>query len=60
MRARALSKGRVNKAVVGGNDHPALLRAGRRKEQFSEEYARLCHRHRMRSEGFHGEAKSWH
>jgi hypothetical protein len=60
MRGDCLSPGRVNKAVVVSDDHPALLRARRRKERWSEEDARLYRRHRWRSEGFHGEAKSWH
>jgi transposase len=60
MRGDCLSKGRVNKAVVVSDDHPALLRARRRKERWSEEEARLYRRHRWRSEGFHGEAKTWH
>lgn len=55
-----LSKGRVNKAVVLGDDYPALLRARRRRERWSEEDRRLYQRHRWRSEGFHGEAKTWH
>lgn len=32
-----LSKGRANKAVVVGNDYPAMLRARRRRERWSEE-----------------------
>jgi len=60
MRNDCLSPGRVNKAVVVSDDHPALLRARRRKERWSEEDARLYQRHRWRSEGFHGEAKCWH
>ncbi|HWE18663.1 MAG TPA: IS1182 family transposase [Hyphomicrobiaceae bacterium] len=55
-----LSKGRVNKAVVVGDDYPALLRARRRRERWSREDQRLYQRHRWRSEGFHGEAKTWH
>jgi transposase len=55
-----LSKGRVNKAVVVGDDYPALLRARRRRERWSREDRRLYQRHRWRSEGFHGEAKTWH
>ncbi|TIX85242.1 MAG: IS5/IS1182 family transposase, partial [Mesorhizobium sp.] len=55
-----LSKGRVNKAVVVGDDYPALLRARRRRERWSEEDQCLYQRHRWRSEGFHGEAKNWH
>ena len=55
-----LSKGRANKAVVVSDDHPALLRARRRRVRWSEEDRRLYQRHRWRSEGFHGEAKTWH
>ena len=55
-----LSKGRVNKAVVVGYDYPALLRARWRRERWSAEDRRIYQRHRWRSEGFHGEAKTWH
>lgn len=55
-----VSKGRVNKAVVLGDDYPALLRARRRREKWSEEDRDLYQRHRWRSEGYHGEAKTWH
>lgn len=60
LKGDCLSKGRVNKAVVVGNDYPALLRAGRRRERWSRQDRRLYQRHRWRSEGFHGEAKTWH
>jgi transposase len=60
LRSDCLSKGRANKAVVVGDDYPALLRARRRREHWTEEDQRLYQRHRWRSEGFHGEAKSWH
>jgi transposase len=55
-----LSGGRTNKAVVLGNDYPPLLRARRRRERWSDEDRRLYQRHRWRSEGYHGEAKTWH
>lgn len=55
-----LSKGRVNKAVVLGDHYPALLRARRRRERWSDEDRNLYQRHRWRSEGYHGEAKTWH
>ena len=58
--ALCLSKGRVNKAVVVGDDYPALLRARRRREQWTDEDRRLYQRHRWRSEGYHGESKTWH
>ena len=60
LKSDCLSKGRVNKAVVVGHDYPALLRARRRRERWSNEDRRLYQRHRWRSEGFHGEAKTWH
>lgn len=50
----------MTKSVVIGDDHPALLRARRRRERWSDEDRRLYQRHRWRSEGFHGEAKTWH
>lgn len=58
--ALCLSKGRLNKAVVIGDDYPALLRARRRRARWSDDDQRLYQRHRWRSEGFHGEAKTWH
>lgn len=58
--ALCLSKGRKNKAVVVGDDYPALLRARRRRERWSDEERHLYQRHRWRSEGYHGEAKAWH
>lgn len=58
--ALCLSRGRRTKSVVIGHDYPALLRARRRRERWSEEDQRLYRRHRWRSEGFHGEAKTWH
>ncbi len=51
---------RNRKTVVISADHPALLRARRRRLRWSEEDRRLYRRHRWRSEGFHGEAKTWH
>jgi hypothetical protein len=50
----------VNKPVVVGDDYPALVRARRRRERWSDEDRRLYQRHRWRSEGYHGEAKTWH
>ncbi|EQB00791.1 IS1182 family transposase [Sphingobium baderi] len=60
MAALCLSGGRSNKAVVLGNDYPALLRARRRRLSWSEQDVDLYQRHRWRVEGAHGEAKSWH
>ena len=58
-----LSKGRSNKAVVLGDDYPALLRARRRRGRrgrWTDDDRKLYQRHRWRSEGYHGEAKTWH
>jgi len=60
LRGDCLSKGRVNKAVVIGDDYPALLRARRRRARWSQADRELYQRHRWRSEGYHGEAKTWH
>jgi IS5 family transposase len=58
--ALCLSPSRATKSVVIVHDYPALLRARRRREAWSEEDRRLYRRHRWRAEGFHGEAKTWH
>jgi hypothetical protein len=50
----------MTKSVVVGDHHPALLRAPRRRERWSAEDNRLYQRRRWRSEGYHGEAKTWH
>lgn len=55
-----LSPSRKTRAVVIVHDYPALLRARRRRERWGEEENQLYRRHRWRSEGFHGEAKTWH
>lgn len=60
LRSQCLSPGRSTKAVVIGNDYPALLRARRRRETWGETEQRLYLRHRWRVEGVHGESKSWH
>ena len=56
----ACRKGAPTRPSWSGDDYPALLRARRRRERWSAEDRRLYQRHRWRSEGFHGEAKSWH
>ena len=58
LRSLCLSGGRSNKAVVLGDDYPALLRARRRREHWSERDYALYQRHRWQVEGIHGEAKS--
>ncbi len=56
----SLPKRRTARAVMISTDYPALLRARRRRDRWSAEDQRLYRRHRWRSEGFHGEAKTWH
>jgi transposase len=60
LRSLCLSAGRSNKAVVLGDDYPALLRARRRREHWSDRDYALYERHRWKVEGIHGEAKTWH
>jgi transposase len=60
LRNLCLSGGRANKAVVLGHDYPALLRARRRREHWSDCDRALYVRHRWKVEGLHGEAKTCH
>ena len=60
LRGDCLPKTRANKTVMIPNDYTALLRARRRRVRWSEDDWRLYRRHLWRSEGFHGEAKTWH
>ena len=60
LRADCLPKGWRSKVVLIPHDYPALLRARRRHARRGEEERRQWRRHMSRSEGYHGEAKSWH
>ena len=60
LKGGCLPASRANKEVVIPHAYPALLRARRRRARWSEEDQRLYQRHLWRSEGFHGEAKTWH
>ncbi|CAN5555354.1 hypothetical protein BH23BAC4_BH23BAC4_02090 [soil metagenome] len=53
-----LSKGRLNKALVISDQHPALLRARCRRERWTDEDT-ISVTAGARN-GFHGEAKTWH
>ena len=55
-----LSKSRTSRMVLVPHEYPALLRARRRHARWGEEERRLWRRHMWRSEGYHGEAKTWH
>ncbi len=58
--AGCLPKGWRSKVVLIPHNYPALLRARRRHARRGEEERRQWRRHMSRSEGYHGEAKSWH
>ena len=60
LRADCLPKSQTSKAVLIPHEYPSLLRARRRHARWGEEERRLWRRHMGRSEGYHGEAKSWH
>lgn len=60
LKAKCVSPTRTRRAVVIGDDYPALLRARRRRERWTTTDRRLYQRHRWRAEGVHGEAKTWH
>ena len=60
LKADCLPKSRTSRTVLVPHEYPALLRARRRHARRGEEERRLWRRHMGRSEGYHGEAKSWH
>ena len=60
LRADCLSESQESKAVLIPHEYPALLRARRRHARWGAADRRLWRRHMGRSEGYHGEAKSWH
>ena len=60
LRPDCLPKAWRSKVVLVPHEYPALLRARRRHARRGEEERRLWRRHMGRSEGYHGEAKSWH
>ena len=60
LRSACLPPSGTKRQVVIPHDYPALLRARRRHARWGEEERRMYQRHRWRSEGFHGEAKTWH
>ncbi len=59
LRTDCLPQARPNKEVLIPHEYPALLRARRRHARWGEEERRLYRRHMWRSEGYHGEAKTW-
>ena len=59
LREDCLPKTRSYKEVLIPHAYPALLRARRRHARWGEEERRMYRRHMWRSEGYHGEAKTW-
>jgi hypothetical protein len=48
------------RAILLHKDHPALIRARRKRLRWGARERRLYASHRRRIEGFQGEAKTWH
>jgi IS5 family transposase len=48
------------RAILLHKDYPALLRARRRYARWGERERAVYRSHRIRVEGVHGEAKTWH
>ncbi len=60
LRPVCFSPAMTRRAILLHKDHPALLRARRRCARRGEHERALRRSHRVRVEGFHGEAKTWH
>jgi transposase len=60
LRAACVSPGMERRAILLHKDHPALLRARRKRLRWGAREHRLYAQHRFRVEGIHGEAKTWH
>jgi hypothetical protein len=60
LRAACFSPDMRRRAILLHKDHPALLRARRKYARWSDRERALYRSHRVRVEGVHGEAKTWH
>ena len=60
LRASCFSPDMKRRAILLHKDHPALLRARRKYARWGERERGLYRGHRVRVEGVHGEAKTWH
>jgi IS5 family transposase len=60
LRASCFSARMKRRAILLHKDHPALIRARRKRLRWGARERRLYASHRSRIEGFHGEAKTWH
>jgi hypothetical protein len=60
LRAACIGSKVPRRAILLHKDHPALLRARRKHARWGERERSIYARHRLRAEGCHGEAKTWH
>jgi hypothetical protein len=60
LRAACIGSKVPRRAILPHKDHPALPRARREHARWGERERSIYARHRIRAEGFHGEAKTWH
>ena len=60
LRALCFSPTMKRRAILLHKDHPALLRARRKYARWTDRERALYRNHRIRVEGYHGEAKTWH
>ena len=60
LRSVCFSPAAERRSVLLSQDHPALLRARRKRLAWGERERALYASHRGRVEGVHGEAKTWH
>ena len=60
LRSLCFSPAMKRRAILLHKDYPALLRARRKHARWGEHERGRYRSHRIRVEGFHGEAKTWH
>jgi IS5 family transposase len=60
LRASCFSARMKRRAILLHKNHPALIRARRKRLRWGLRERRIYASHRSRIEGFHGEAKTWH
>lgn len=60
LRQQCFSENMKRRAILLHKDHDALLRARRKYARWGDHEAALYRSHRIRVEGYHGEAKTWH
>lgn len=60
LRSRCFSPTMKRRAILLHKNHDALLRARRKHARWGDHEKALYRSHRIRVEGYHGEAKTWH